>query len=168
MALARGVAGPRAKRAGYHWLDCSHREEETMKGLVITLVVVGLLVIAGRIAMREFTTYQESDRAKGRVTTILEGIRDNKDDQGLGLQTPVCMWARGVLLISDGYELGRVSDQFDDWRREGNIWKVTSFEVTDAELVKGSEPPVVIVSGSVNGRPFKLRVPKGDKISWMR
>jgi hypothetical protein len=33
-------------------------------------------VIAGRIALREFTTYQESDSAKSRVTTILKGIRD--------------------------------------------------------------------------------------------
>ncbi|HEX9638933.1 MAG TPA: hypothetical protein VGB99_15485 [Acidobacteriota bacterium] len=139
-----------------------------MKGLVITLVTVGLLVLVGRVALREYTRFSEQDQAKGRVTAILQGIRDNVDDRGLGLQTPVCMWAAGVLLISDAYELGRASDQFDDWRREGDIWKVSSFEVTGAELQPGSVPPLVIVSGTVNGKPFKLRVPKGDTISWIR
>jgi hypothetical protein len=139
-----------------------------MKGLWITLITVGLLLLVGKVALREYATYEEEDRAKGRVTTILQGIRDNQDDRGLGLQTPVCMWAQGVLVISDGYELGRASDQFDHWRREGNIWNITSFEVAEAELIANSEPATVIVSGSVNGRPFKLRVPKGDKISWSR
>ena len=83
-----------------------------MKGLLIALVAVGLLALVGRIALRAYNDYEEEDNAKGRVTTILQGIRDNQDDRGLGLQTPVCMWAQGVLLISDGYELGRASDQF--------------------------------------------------------
>ncbi|MFI5120933.1 MAG: hypothetical protein ACHQM4_10985, partial [Thermoanaerobaculia bacterium] len=113
-----------------------------MKALFILLV----LVIAGSLVwkyggreklnqkLNQVSKGDVGEKAKKRVDIVLKGIRDDGGTLGLGLQTSVCQWDRGVGFIPDQSDLERALDRFNVWCGEKNFLnrKISGYDVLDA------------------------------------
>jgi len=114
----------------------------------------------------------EIKSAKTRVTSILKGIQLREGSEELTRgdeQTSICQWYQGVVVINDPGAFGIASDGFDQWRRDAGIFPyIREFTIDeDARIVKGVEPFTVIVTGTIDGTEFSMKVPKGDTIEWL-
>jgi hypothetical protein len=96
---------------------------------VKTLFILLVLLIAGSLAwkyggkekLNQVSKGDVGGKAKKRVDTVLKGVRDEGGTLGLGLQTAVCQWDRGVALIPDQGDLERALDRFNVWCGEKNF-----------------------------------------------
>jgi hypothetical protein len=114
---------------------------------------------------QSYGEHETKTNAKARVTTILEGI---KKARGRSDQKALCLWYDGSIYINDEHEQGFASDNFDRWRVSGGIGKgLGAFEVTEAVVEPDAEVPTALVSGTIDGKPFSMRVPKEKMISWV-
>lgn len=105
-------------------------------------------------------------QAKERVGTVLGGMQ--KDGGGIGaeLQTAICEWDRGVILIRDRDELERAVDAFNRWCQEKNFYnrKIGAWQVTDASCDALGDN--CLVTAKIEGGTYKMKVPRGARISW--
>jgi hypothetical protein len=107
---------------------------------------------------------QGGDKAKQRVSGVLDGIRKGGAGTGLDVQRAICLWFNGKVVL-DMATLSRASDHFTSWQNEGHIARVIStFEVSDAEGAGATW----VVSGTIEGRPFKIRATEGEPLSWVK
>ena len=149
-----------------------------MRGLFIFLLVAGALFWAGKdfvkkkldgMTMETLESGSPEAAAEKRVKKILEGLEKEGDGNGFALQAAICQWDSGLDVISDQGELEQAYDHFSDWRDEFDInhRKISGYEITKVELVQES-PPVAMVSGTIEGRKFKMRVPDKRRVSWVQ
>lgn len=148
-----------------------------MRGLFIGLLIVGGIFWVGKTFLKDKGDFSidrlisgsPEETAERRVEQILEGLKKEGDGNGLALQASICQWDSAMIAIQDKDEFEQAYDGFDRWRDAGGInhRKITSYTVTGSELVQ-EEPPVVNVSGTIEGRPFEMRVPHKRPISWVR
>lgn len=137
-----------------------------MRRLTRWMALLPLVALAGSCEMYERA--ETKHRMKNRVGAVLEGARTDGGGS-VTEQTAICRWWADKVLISDTWELGTASDAFDRWRRQGGIYdKLTTYEVTDVELLEDASPVTAIVSGAVNGKPFRMKVPDGRPIEWAK
>ena len=130
------------------------------------IVVLGC-VIVGIFAVYLFITQGESDASKAlrRVETMLKGITSTDGGNTVAghEESAICMWWYGKLRIPDRDLFEEASDQFDRWRGKGDIFPyITSYTVDNAEKQGGA----FVVSGTIEGAPFKMRVPENGPIAW--
>jgi hypothetical protein len=149
-----------------------------MRGFIIFLVVLGAVVWAGKSYLKSHESSLTLDNlvsggnpeesAKARVKIILEGLRTDGDTNGLPFQTSICQWDSAVAVIQDHAEFEQAYDAFDAWRDgfDINHRKISGYTITGAEIVQKGHP-VVMVSGTIEDRPFKMRVPEKRRISWV-
>jgi len=107
--------------------------------------------------------------AKVRVEAILNGITLTKDGSGtLGNENvSISQWWSNKIILTDMGQFSKASDEFDAWRKQGNIFPyIYEFKIDSGEIVKDSDPLEVIIKGTINGSSFTMRVPNGGKISW--
>jgi hypothetical protein len=73
------------------------------------------------------------------------------------------------MIINDPGAFGIASDAFDNWRRGAGIFPyIREFTIDeDASVVKGVEPFTVIITGTIDGAEFSMKVPKGNAIEWL-
>ena len=134
----------------------------------IGFIVVGacFTVLAGCDQISQgYHDYETKSNAKARVTTILEGIKKagRKSDQ-----KALCLWYDGSIYINDEHEQSFASDNFDRWRVTGGVGSgLQTFEVAEAVVEAEAEVPTALVSGTIDGKPFSMRVPKGKMIAWV-
>jgi hypothetical protein len=149
-----------------------------MRGLVIFLLVAGALFWVSKdflkkkldgLTMETLASGSPEAAAQDRVKKILEGLKKDGDGNGLGLQTAICQWDSALDAIQDQGEFEQAYDHFSDWRDEFDInhRKISGYEITKVELVQES-PPVAMVSGTIEGRKFKMRVPDKRRVSWVQ
>ena len=149
-----------------------------MRGLVIFLLVAGVLFWAGKdflkkkldgLTMETLASGSPEAAAQDRVKKILEGLKKDGDGNSLAFQAAICQWDSGIDAIQDQGEFEQAYDHFSDWRDEFDInhRKISGYEITKVELVQES-PPVAMVSGTIEGRQFKMRVPDKRRISWVQ
>jgi hypothetical protein len=134
-----------------------------MKKFVLFL----LLLLGGIFGVYMFITHGESDASKAlrRVETMLRGITstDGVNTTEGDEESAIGMWWYGKLRIPDQDLFEEASDQFDRWRVKGDIFPyISAYTVEDAEK-QGSS---VIVSGTIEGAPFKMRVPEKGPVAW--
>jgi hypothetical protein len=149
-----------------------------MRGFIIFLVVLGAVVWAGKSYLKSHESSLTLDHlisggspeesAKARVKIILEGLTTDGDTNGIPFQTSICQWDSAVAVIQDHTEFEQAYDAFDTWRDgfDINHRKISGYTITGAELVQKGHP-VVMVSGTIEDRPFKMRVPDKRRISWV-
>jgi hypothetical protein len=139
-----------------------------------SLIILAILVLSiGIIIINMGCSAEAYDIkiAKARVNTILTGIqlREGSDELTRGdEQTSICQWYKGVVVINDPGVFGIACDAFDNWRREAGIFPyIREFTINeDAKVLKGVEPFTVIVTGTIDGSAFSMKVPKGAMIEW--
>ena len=134
-----------------------------MKKYIIVLVGV----VLGIFGVFMFITHGESDASKAsrRVETMLKGITSTDGGNTVegDEESAICMWWCGKLRIPDRDLFEEASDQFDRWRGKGDIFPyITGYTIDNAEK-QGSS---VIVSGTIEGAPFKMRVPEKGPVVW--
>ena len=135
-----------------------------MKFVIVLLIIVIVAVVGVKFGME----YIKVENAKARVKNVFNGLREGTGKITPEVQKAVSMWYDGSPSISDQNTLGHASNQFDAWLRKKNLnKKITQYKISQATLVKGSDPPVVIVSCMIEGKPFTMQVPKNDRISWI-
>ena len=137
---------------------------------VARVVVVASLVFlpsCGQIdRMKEKLNQSEvQDKARQRVTGVLDGIRKGGADTTIDVQRAICLWYNGSLML-DMATLSRASDLYQSWQNEGHVARhISSFEVLDAaELGDGA----VAVSGTIERKPFTIRVTPGAPLAWIK
>ncbi len=138
-----------------------------MRRAVSLPIAAPLLVVLTSCGLYEQAEMKH--RVEGRVTTVLEGSRSSGGTATIGQQTAVCQWHAGKNILMDPAELDRAVDAFDRWRQEAGIYNnLTSFNIESVEIVEESVPETAIVSGTINGEQFKMKVPDRQRISWLK
>ncbi|HKV07648.1 MAG TPA: hypothetical protein VJ725_05875 [Thermoanaerobaculia bacterium] len=150
-----------------------------MRVLFGALLVVGAVFFVGKnflkdadvgISLDWLLSGSPETAAERRVKQVLEGLKlDGDGESTTAFQAAICQWDSGVNVLSDRDELEQAYDNFDRWRDAGGInhRKLTSYTIDGSEIVQ-DEPPVVNVTGTIEGRPFEVRVPYERPISWIR
>jgi hypothetical protein len=148
-----------------------------MRKLVIFILVMAAVFYAGKMVMKADTSSFNLETliaggpataAKSRVKQILEGLQREGDGGGLALQAAVCRWDSDLIAIQDQKEFEEAYDAFQIFldQRGINHRKIAGYDITGAEVIQ-EKPPVVIVSGTIEGKPFKLKVPEKRRLIWM-
>lgn len=148
-----------------------------MRGFVIFLLVVGAVIWVSKdfvhkkldnLTLETLRTGSPEAAARERVKTILEGLKKSGGTNDLAFQAAICQWDSALDAIQDQNEFEQAYDHFSEWLDEFDInhRKISEYEISKVELVQES-PPVAMVSGTIEGRPFTMRVPDKRRISWV-
>lgn len=133
-------------------------------GLVGKAIVWGSIVAAVLmlVMMMQPPSYEKVARA--RVHHMLDEM---KTGRGEDMQFAIGLWARNVKVM-DNNEFSTASDKFDAWRREKDLYKkgFTKFEITSSKVLKDEATPTAIISFSLDGTEYTVRVPDKQMISW--
>lgn len=143
-------------------------KKQSLLILAIFVLSIGFVSINIGCSVEQY----EIKSAKARVNTILKGIqlREGSDELTRGdEQTSICQWYEGVVVINDPGALGIASDEFDRWRRDAGIFPyIREFTIDEeAKVVEGVEPFTVIITGTIDGAAFSMKVPKKATIEWL-
>lgn len=112
-----------------------------------------------------------ADLAKKRVELILSTLQMKVSPTGSEMQAAICRFDQDLILISDRDQLGLAMDAFDRWRLDGRIYDgVSSFEIDPAVRQGTAEDPpdTFYVRAKINGSWHWIRVPKGERLSWVK
>lgn len=136
----------------------------TSKKVVIGITVAVLLIVGGRCGLSYMFTAGEAHSAQERARRILEGLK-----AGGNREASIGLWKFGTLHVPAG-TFDMVASEFEAWERDHEIAGVTEFEVKSAEVVEETGrlgEATVIVSGTIDGRPFRWRLVQGQAVEWI-
>jgi hypothetical protein len=134
-----------------------------MRKAQVAALALALVALAG---CKQIEEYELKHQAKARVNTVLVGVQ--KGGRTKEMQTAIFRWYNDSIFINDQSTAGYAMDMFDRWVADGGIdGTVTAFEVKDAVIEAAGFPPSVLVSGTINTRPFTVRVVKDKSIEWV-
>lgn len=125
---------------------------------VLSIVILG----GGFYGYAEGRDYYYKDNARGRVKSVF--VNFMKGGQ-VNLQTAICLWYAGVVLIDDSGLLGTAMDKFEEWAKPVNLYAVKQWEITDVKL-DPRNPNQAYVTVELDGEPHVMFVPKGRTIEW--
>jgi hypothetical protein len=134
---------------------------------LIWLAIVVVVIGGVWFGLSTMFSSGETHSAEERVRRIFDGMKSGGD-----LQRAIFLWWNGSLNMPPGgaEEFSRATDEFEVWRAKREIKLVSSYTIKDATIVeaaKGLRQAVVEVSGTVDGRDFKMRVVQGEPIAWV-
>ena len=138
----------------------------TSKKVLIGVAVVIFLAVAGRCGLGYMFTSGEAHSAEERVRRMLDGMK-----QGGNRQQAIALWKLGTFNIPGGMDaFNMAATEFEAWEAEHELVGMETYEVTGAEVTAETGKlgeATVVVSGTVDGRPFKLRVVQGRAVQWI-
>ena len=106
-------------------------------------------------------------RTRNPVQLLMENWVTGGTSSGGDIQEAICVWYNGSRILPLDHLNAR--DRFDDWRREMDLHrKIGSWEITAMDAVAGSEPPAMIVSIDIDGKPYRMHVTADQPIEWVR
>jgi hypothetical protein len=132
---------------------------------IALISVIVLAIVLGFGVKAAFPDYE--DVAEKRVKTVLTGMQDGTQPT-TKTETAMNIWAFNMIRVSDRDRLAWASDHFDKWRQEGDIYRKTGeFTIDKVELVPGAPEETALVTFTLEGKVYKVRVPKEHAISWV-
>lgn len=132
------------------------------KALAMFVLAAGLLAGCDRVS-KPLNDWNVKAGARDRVTKILQRMEDSP---GKLDQKALCFWYNGTAVV-DPSEQSLASDSYDRWQVEGGLEKgVNSFELTEVTVDDTAADTTALVSGTIDGRPFTMRVIKERPIRW--
>ncbi len=138
----------------------------TSKRALIGVATVVLLVIAGRCGLGYMFTSGEAHSAQERVRRIFDGMKRGGDRQAA-----IALWKHGTLHLPGGMDaFNQAATEFEAWEAEKELAGISQYEITGSEVVKETGrlgEATVIVSGTIDGMPFRLRVVQGWAVEWV-
>jgi len=146
--------------AAHELTPSASRESLRIVPLMYAAVVI---VLGGSLwwGIASSTSYRKL--SSQRVDQILTEM---KQGTGPEAELAVTLWAKNRRHL-DREELAWASDHFDQWRREKGLYRIFGeHKMLDSDEVKGTEVPTSIVTFTIEGTQYKVRVPKDQPISW--
>ena len=138
----------------------------TSKKVLIGVAAILLLAIAGRCGLSYMFTSGEAHSAQERVRRMLDGMK-----QGGNRQQAIALWKLGTFNIPGGMDaFNMAATEFEAWEAENELVGMESYEITGAEVTAETGrlgEATVIVSGKIDGRPFRFRVVQGKPVEWV-
>jgi hypothetical protein len=138
----------------------------TSKKVLIGAAAVVFLVVAGRCGLGAMFTSGEAHSARERVRRMLDGMRAGGDRQAA-----IAQWKLGAFHVPGGMEaFSEAADGFEAWTAAREITAVSSYEIAGAEVVAETGQlgeATVVVSGTIDGAPFRMRVVRGKPVEWV-
>jgi hypothetical protein len=135
-----------------------------MRNVVATMLA---LAVVAFFAVRSFFPGYE-DVAQKRVENVLNGMRQGTEASNPKVETAMAMWAQNAFRITDRDRLSWASDNFDKWRNKKKMYrKIGEFTIDKVELVPNSPEETAIVTFTLEGKEYKVNVPKDHAISWV-
>jgi len=138
----------------------------TSRKVLIGVAVVVFLVVAGRCGLSHMFTAGEAHSAEERVRRIFDGMK-----RGGNRQQAIALWKLGTFSIPGGMDaFDMAATEFEAWEEEHELTDISQYEITGAEVTAETGKlgeATVIVSGTVDGRPFRLRVVQGLAVEWL-
>ena len=131
------------------------------KAAIWTVVVLGLLV-AGRLGLGYMFTSGEANSAQERVRRVFDGLKAGGDRQ-----KAIPLWRHGGFNPGSQQEFDANASEFEEWSLKHRIEPVTDYTIEKSEVLEETDRlgnAVVRVSGTVNGRPFAMRVQQGARV----
>lgn len=124
-------------------------------GLVV--VVAGLLIFWAKGPGYE-------KLAGERVDKILHDMMSGRETE---MQFSVTLWFKNKRVL-DQTDMNIAMSHFDKWRQEKGIYgkPFSDYKIISSELLKEEKNPTAIVTFTIEGTQYKVRVPKDDEISW--
>lgn len=141
-----------------------------MKKLLFLAIVVGVALFiwkksGGKVPGIEGASAEENARL--RVTAILEGMKKGGGGVNVEIQTSICQWYSGKIVIHDRDVLTKASDLFTVWVREKGLdRKIADYEIVEVTVVEGARPPTCLVTVKIEGQTFRMKVPEKEPVSW--
>lgn len=127
-----------------------------------------ILALAALVLFTGCSVWEKRETEK-RVTAMMEGWRTGGTGSGGDMQEAVSMWWKGVRFIPDDLELDDARKRFDSWRRVKGLYKkIETWEITSMAKDGSTGGNAMIVSMDIDGRSYRMRVPEGDTISWVK
>jgi hypothetical protein len=137
-----------------------------LKKVLIGVAVVVFLIVAGRCGLSYMFTSGEAHSAEERVRRMLDGMKP-----GGNRQQAIALWKLGTFNIPGGMEaFNMAATEFEAWEAENELTEVSQYEITAAEVTAETGrlgEATVVVSGTVDGRPFKFKVVQGRAVQWI-
>ena len=128
---------------------------------------VGLSLFAALALLPAGCGKMQEDTVRTRVTNVLNGIRDEGGSTGDKLNFAMLTWDGGQRK-NESISMEGVYDRFTAWCLEKDInRRITGYEITRVEVQKGSGRLTAVVSVRIEGRPLKMRVAEGERITWV-
>ncbi|HEX7191251.1 MAG TPA: hypothetical protein VF381_06735 [Thermoanaerobaculia bacterium] len=102
--------------------------------------------------------------AADRVDKVLHDMMSGKE---MEMQFSVTLWAKNKRVLEQT-EMNLAMDHFDKWRQAKGIYgkAFSSYKIEKSELLKDEANPTAIVTFTIEGTEYKVRVPKDEEISW--
>ena len=138
----------------------------TSKKVLIGVAAILLLAIAGRCGLSYMFTSGEAHSAQERVRRMLDGMK-----AGGNREQAIALWKLGTLHIPGGLEaFSMAATEFEAWEAENELVGMESYEITGAEVTAETGrlgEATVIVSGTIDGRPFRFKLVQGQPVQWV-
>ena len=123
---------------------------------VLTVLLI-LLLLSSACSLRK-------DEAKTRVENVLNGLK--KDDMSAAFQLAVCQWFDGSYTMGDS-DLEAAQSQFLSWLKEKSIHQpIQSGSVQEVKVLSSLAAPAAVVTVSIDGRTYSMKVTKDRPIEW--
>jgi hypothetical protein len=91
--------------------------------------------------------------------------------RGGNRQQAIALWKLGTLNVPGGMDaFSTAATEFETWEAEHELTEVSQYEITDADVTAETGKlgeATVVVSGTVDGRPFRLRLVQGQAVEWL-
>ena len=154
------------------WSQMSKQNKLVLSVLVVFGLVFLLSKLDDIIESTDSELVREKARAASRVNDVLKGICSSDRDVTPGEEesTAIAMWYEGTGEIADREKFYAAASGFDEWCREGGFLpSFEEFEVDYSDVEREEDSiTIFLVSGTIDGRPFVMRVPKKGSISWKK
>jgi len=122
-----------------------------------------LIIVAAVAAMIVYAAAGPSYNkvALARVNRVLSEMHSEKTSQ-----FAVTFWFKNKKIL-DTTEMSIASDGFDRWRQKKDLYRqVGDYSVIDSKVIDGEKVPTAIVRFTLEGKEYRVRVPKDLPISW--
>lgn len=135
-----------------------------MRVALLSMIIIAIVVGVGvKTAFPDYGTVAEN-----RVRNVLNGMQDGTNASSIKVETAMAMWAFNLIRVTDRDRLSWASDNFDRWRQERALYrKIGSYTIDSVELVPDAPEETAIVTFTLEGEVYKVRVPRDRAISWI-
>jgi hypothetical protein len=122
-------------------------------------LVVGVIVL---MVMLQPPSYEKVARAR-----VHQMLFEMQSGNGAMMQLAVTLWAKNARTL-DNSALSAASDGFDKWRQQKELYNkgFAKFDIVKSELVKSEAVPTALVTFTLDGKQYTVRVPDKAPISW--
>ena len=131
-----------------------------MRRIAIGAVLCGMVLVLASCGASE-------RRTRNRVGVMMDDWISGGTGSGGDIQEAICLWYNGSPKLLPLDHLLHARERFDEWRKEKGLFrKIAAWEITAVAGEASSDPPAMIVSIDIDGKPFRMRVADHVPIEW--